>query len=78
MFDLPVEKQIILLYAAINGYVDEYPESGMNRYETELFNFIEGKHMEILSEAREKKEIDGELEEKIISALSEFKVNLSI
>lgn len=75
---VPVEKQIILLYAAINGYVDEYPESAMNRYETELFNFIEGKHMEILSEAREKKEIDGELEEKIISALNESKVNISI
>jgi F-type H+-transporting ATPase subunit alpha len=75
---LPVEKQIMLLYAAINGFVDTYPESVLPRYETELFAFMDGKHPDILAEIGEKKEIKRELEEKIVAALNEFKELFSV
>ena len=75
---LPVERQVILLYAAINGYVDDYSESAMDCYGTEMMSFMDGKHPEVLSELSEQKEIGEELEEKIVSALNEFKKTFSI
>ncbi|MEN6617042.1 MAG: F0F1 ATP synthase subunit alpha, partial [Syntrophorhabdus sp.] len=33
---IPVEKQVVLLYAAANGFIDTYPESSLKKYETEM------------------------------------------
>jgi len=70
---LPVEKQILIIFAGTNGYLDIYPESVLQRYEAELYEFIEQGHPEIFAELREKKAIDAELEKKIKSALEDFK-----
>lgn len=70
---LPVEKQILIIFAANNGYLDEHPVSVIRRYEAELNIFIETKHAQILEDIRTKKAIDGDLEARMKSALDEFK-----
>ena len=70
---LPVEKQIALIYAGTNGWVDEYPVSSLRRYEQELYSFLDTKHPEVLEEIREKKVLDDELRKKLDAALEEFK-----
>ena len=40
---IPVEKQVVLLYAGANGYIDDYPESALKKYEQEMTKFIEDK-----------------------------------
>ncbi|MDO3378470.1 F0F1 ATP synthase subunit alpha [Geoalkalibacter halelectricus] len=70
---LPVEKQILVIFAANNGYLDEHPVNAVQRYEAELTTFIEAKHPQILEDIRTKKAIDGDLEARIKSALDEFK-----
>lgn len=70
---LPVEKQILIIFAGINGYLDIYPESVLQRYEAELYEFVEQAHKEILVELQEKKAIDAELEKKIKDMLEEFR-----
>ena len=70
---LPVEKQILVIFAANNGYLDEHPVSVIQRYEAELNTFIESKHAQILEDIRTKKAIDGDLEARMKSALDEFK-----
>ncbi|WP_429886045.1 F0F1 ATP synthase subunit alpha [Geoalkalibacter halelectricus] len=70
---LPVEKQILVIFAANNGYLDEHPVNVVQRYEAELTTFIEAKHPQILEDIRTKKAIDGDLEARIKSALDEFK-----
>jgi len=70
---LPVEEQIAIIYAATNGYVDEYPVEALGRYEAELNTFLESRHPEILAEIREKKVIDDELKAKLDKALDELK-----
>ncbi len=70
---LPVEKQALIIFAANNGYVDDYPVSAIRRYETELYSFIENRHPEVLQELREKKAIAPDLDEKIRAALAAFK-----
>ena len=70
---LPVEKQIIIIYAAVNGYIDQYEIDVIRRYEEELYQFVETKHPEIFSLIKEKKVIDDEIEPKLISCLDEFR-----
>jgi F-type H+-transporting ATPase subunit alpha len=70
---LPVEKQILIIFAGTNGFLEMYPESALQRYETELYEFTEKKSPEILSEIREKRTIDAELERKVKTLLEEFK-----
>jgi len=70
---LPVEKQILIIFAGTNGFLEMYPESALQRYEVELYEFVEKKSSEILREIREKKTIDAELEKKVKTLLEEFK-----
>ncbi len=70
---IPVEKQIVLLYAAANGFIDTYPESSLKKYEAELFRFLDSKGAAALKEIGEKKAIDASIEEKLQKLLSEFR-----
>jgi len=70
---LPIEKQVISIFAANNGYVDEYETSEIQRYEKEMISFMESSHADVLATLAEKKAIDDELEGKIKAALEEFK-----
>ena len=69
---LSVEKQIVIIYAGNNGYLDDFPESSLKKYEEELYTFLEEKFPEIERELKEKKELDASLEEKIGKVLTEF------
>ncbi len=70
---LPVEKQIIIIYAATNGYVDECPTDSLKKYEDELDTFIESRHPDIFEDIRTKKKMDDDIKGKLNKALEEFK-----
>jgi len=70
---LPVEKQILIIYAGTNGFVDELPLTALKKYEQELYSFIESKHPDIFADIHKKRELDGDLRAKINKALEEFK-----
>jgi F-type H+-transporting ATPase subunit alpha len=70
---LPVEKQILIIYAAINGYVDHLPETELKRFETELFRFVENRHADIFKLILEKKQLDDDVKAAINKVLDEFK-----
>ena len=70
---LPVEKQILIIYAGTNGFVDELPLTALKKYEQELYSFIESKHPDIFADILKKRELDSELRAKMNKALEEFK-----
>lgn len=70
---IPVEKEVVLLYAGANGYIDTYPESALKKYEQELFKFMDEKYPDALVDIKTKREIDSPIEEKLYKALNEFK-----
>jgi F-type H+-transporting ATPase subunit alpha len=51
---LNVEKQVFILFAATNGFVDTVPVSAVRRYESELYSFVDSKHPELWTSLREK------------------------
>ncbi len=68
-----VEKQVAVIWAATNGYVDWIPESDVRRFEKEMIEFIESKYGRILTNIREKKQLDDETKRELKTALEEFK-----
>ena len=69
---LSVEKQVLIIYAGTNGYLDAVAVDDVTAYETELYRFIETRHQAILSALAEKKVMDDELKAQIDAALKEF------
>ncbi|MCD6268544.1 MAG: F0F1 ATP synthase subunit alpha [Deltaproteobacteria bacterium] len=70
---LPMEKQVLIIYAAINGYVDDYEVSVLLRYESELNDFIAANYISLMDELRDKKKIDDDLKVKVEDVLKAFK-----
>ncbi|MBN8535617.1 MAG: F0F1 ATP synthase subunit alpha [Deltaproteobacteria bacterium] len=70
---LKVEDQVLSIYAATNGFLDEYPEIEVRRYEKEMLEFVKHKHSGILKSVSEKKELTKDNEKLLQDALIEFK-----
>ena len=70
---IPVEKQVVLLYAAANGFIDGYPEAALKKYEVELTSYVEKEHAGLLKEILEKKEISSGIQDKLEKVLNTFK-----
>ncbi|MCG5052188.1 MAG: F0F1 ATP synthase subunit alpha [Myxococcales bacterium] len=51
---LPVERQVLIIFAATNGYVDALPVSVVRRYESELYAFVDSSHPQLWTDLREK------------------------
>ena len=70
---LPVEKQVLIIYAGTNGFIDELPLTALKKYEQELYSFVESKHPDIFADTIKKRELDNDLRAKMNKALEEFK-----
>jgi len=70
---LPVEKQILLIYTATNGYLDDLPVDSLRQFEKEMYKFLDDKHEKLLKELKKKKELDEPLTAEIEKALHKFK-----
>ena len=70
---MPVEKQVMILYAAINGYIDDIPLDKVVVFETNFHQFMEANHPEIGETIAKEKDITAETEEALKAAILEFK-----
>ena len=69
---LAVEKQVMIIYAGTNGFVDKLPVESLREFEVELYRYIDDKHPDVWQEIREKKEVDDELKKKVDKLLKTF------
>jgi F-type H+/Na+-transporting ATPase subunit alpha len=69
---LPIEKQVVLIYAGTRGYVDKLPVESLHEYEQELYRTFDDTQASLMQSIREKLEITEEIEAKLKAALSEF------
>jgi F-type H+-transporting ATPase subunit alpha len=70
---LPVERQIVSIYAGVNGYLDDIPVDSVRDFETKFIEFVEANYNAIFRDIKEKKDISEETEEKLIEVIGEFK-----
>ena len=69
---LSVDKQIAIIYAATNGHLDRLPVAAIQRYERELYAFLEAKHPAALKLLAEKRELTDDVKAKLDAALVDF------
>ena len=70
---MPVEKQVVIIYAATKRYLIDVPVDEILDFEKELFEFVDTKYPEIFGKIREEKKLSPELEELLDKAITEFK-----
>ncbi|WP_425446169.1 F0F1 ATP synthase subunit alpha [Dethiothermospora halolimnae] len=74
---VPVEEQVMVIYAAINKYLTDIPVDKIKKFESEFLNFMENNYPEVGKSIIETKKLTDETEEKLKSAIEEFKKNFS-
>lgn len=70
---MPVEKQVIIIYAATKKYLLDIPTEDVLRFEKELFEYIDTKYPEIPESIRTTKVLDEDIEKQLIKAIEECK-----
>jgi len=70
---LPVERQILIVFAGVNGLVDDLPAEAIRAFEQGLTRFVETRYPEIYRELDAKREIGEDLRRKIEQAIREYK-----
>ena len=69
---LPVERQVLAIFAGTNGFIDAVPVPHVRRFESELFAFADARHGATMKELADKKVIDGAMKDKLESLIKEF------
>ena len=87
---MPMEEQVVVIYAGTNGFVDDYPVAVLGRYEKELVSFLKSRKKDILDELRATGKLEdvkdpatgkkgpGDLEKRLRDALTEFAKQFSV
>lgn len=70
---MPVEKQVLILYAGVDNHLMDIPVESIGKFENEFFEYMDTHHREIGKEIVEKKVLSDELKQKINAAIDEFK-----
>jgi F-type H+/Na+-transporting ATPase subunit alpha len=70
---MPVEQQILVIFAGANGYVDDVPVNAVKKFEQELLRFAASKHQALLNDIKTKKQIDDDIKSRAKAAIEEFK-----
>ncbi len=70
---LPMEKQVVIIFAGTQGYLDDLPVEQCRKFEEELYRFVDNAHRGLWDEIRTKKALDDDLRGKIKAVIEEFK-----
>ena len=68
---LPMEEQVVSIYAGVNGYLDAIDVNKISRFENDLMNLIKGSYKDILKSIRDEQSLSDKTEEKLKKAIEE-------
>ena len=74
---MDVEKQVLVIWAATNGYTDDVAIDDIRRFETQLLKFVENSHPGLLAAIAEKKALTDDIKADLQQVLEDFKHNWS-
>jgi F-type H+-transporting ATPase subunit alpha len=70
---LPVEQQILVIFAGTNGYLDDVQVNAVKKFEAELLRFVTSKNQALLNDIKTKKQLDDDLKARLKNSIEEFK-----
>ena len=71
---IPVEKQVSIIYACGNGFLDDMRVEDIRRFEAELYHYLDNSKPELLAAIRDKKELTDDIKAQLKAAINEAKV----
>lgn len=74
---LQAEEQVVVIYAGVNGYLDELPVAAVGRFEQELLTHVHAKESDLLSTIRTEKALSDDTESKLKSVIEGFAANFA-
>ena len=69
---LPIERQVAIIYAGTNGFLDTIALTDINTFETDLYRFIETRYPQVFAGIRDKKQLDDDVKTALNRAVEEF------
>jgi len=69
---MPMEEQVVSIFAGVNGYLDKIPVGDVVRYESALLSHVRHDHGDLLATIRDTKALDDDISGKLKSALEDF------
>lgn len=75
---IPVAKQVALIFAATNGFLDDLPVDSLRRFETEFFAWLDGAGVSVQKALAEKKDVDDAIKTLLSGALTTFKAGFRV
>ena len=69
---LPVEKQVVIVYAGTQGYTDKLPVESLKQYEEDLYRFVDEKHPDLWEQIKTKREITDDIKKLLDKVLKSF------
>ena len=75
---MPVEKQVISIYSAVKGHLDEIPVEDILRFEREFLAFLDSNHPEIGQSIRDTKDLVADNEKALVDAINKFKKSFAV
>ena len=70
---IPVEKQVAIVYAGGNGFLDDLKVEEIRRFEGELYHYLDNAKPELLQQIREKRELNDDIKNGLAAAIREVK-----
>jgi F-type H+-transporting ATPase subunit alpha len=70
---VPIERQVIAIWAGGNGYLDDVPVEDVRRFERELLEFMDASHPDVGEHIRSNGDLPDEVEAKLKDAVEQFK-----
>jgi len=70
---MPVEKQVFMIYTAVNGYLDDIPVDRIATFETEFLRFMDTNYPELGQRIAKTKEMGKDVEDKLKTSIQQFK-----
>jgi F-type H+-transporting ATPase subunit alpha len=70
---IPVEKQVAIIFAGGQGFLDDLPIEEVRPFEAELYRYLDDRKADLLAAIREKKELKDDIKKDLLNAVTEFK-----
>ena len=74
---MSIGKQVSIMYAVTNGYMDDVPADKAADFEADFHRYMETAHMDVINAIIDKKQLDDDLTAALVAAITEFKKTVS-
>ncbi|HWP98359.1 MAG TPA: F0F1 ATP synthase subunit alpha [Syntrophomonadaceae bacterium] len=75
---MPMEEQVVSIYAGVNGYMDDCPKDKVREFETDFLKFMRSANSDVLSAIRDSGKMDDGVTQKLVKAIGDFKTTFAV